>query len=125
MRTTLAILFLTACAGDPVTHLPDAPPAGDDDTTTTPDAPAGRSCTTTAPGGIGGDGDCDWTFACQATTYGVHCNIDAVGFTCRCTVDGVDTAMTLSAVTDACMPATDMCSIANAGCGFATPIDCP
>ena len=129
MRTMLAILLLTsACAGDPVHHLPDAP-QGDDGDDAAPDAPAARTCTTTAPGGIGGDGNCAWAFSCQAadsaTTYGVFCNIDTVGFSCRCQLDGVDTGTPLTAVTDACMAATDMCSIANQGCGFATPITCP
>jgi hypothetical protein len=122
-RTMIAILLATcACSDDGVKHLPDAP--------VTPDAPAsGRTCTMTAPTGIGADGECAWAFSCTGgdvpmNSYGLDCmQISATETRCTCTLDG-DTANTIT-VTDGCLPATDMCALANAGCGWLVPVDCP
>lgn len=93
---------------------------------TPPDA--ARTCDQTGPTTAGSTDVCDWGFTCSdysGTTpqYALHCTRGAgTSYTCTCKIGVVQTnTITLPA---ACSAATDMCALANSGCGWQPLVSC-
>ena len=100
--------------------------ACDDEVQPPSDRADARTCDQTSPGMR--SNACDWDWTCSdhsgvTPQYALHCeSADGVTFACTCKIGVVETGtITLP---DACSSTTDICAMANAGCGWQPLIDC-
>lgn len=121
MRATLFMIALS---------LPLAAGCGHSDPPVTePPDTIERRCDQDGPATAGTTDVCNWGFTCSeyagvTPQYALRCErVLGATYICTCKI-GVVEAGTIT-LPDACSSTTNMCALANSGCGWQPLVDCP